>query len=98
MAAIASTEKVVCPYCGATGVVRIWSCGCQGVSHDEHKENCSRPGAFFDDFWRDCGKSGNVRDHKLSLEFHMANIKTIISCQTLKEYIATEIMSITLIS
>ena len=63
MATIASTEKVVCPYCGATGVVRIWSCGCQGVSHNEHKKNCSRPGAFFDDFWRDCGKSGNVRDH-----------------------------------
>jgi hypothetical protein len=61
MSEVISTEVVTCPYCGAKGTIRIYSCGCQGISHSEHTRDCNRKArtgteAFFDAFERTCSQ------------------------------------------
>jgi hypothetical protein len=69
MAQVVSTQNVTCPGCGAVGIVRIWSCGCQGTSASGQCEGHNRypVGAcirFFSNLRRDCGQSGDVKTHE----------------------------------
>jgi predicted RNA-binding Zn-ribbon protein involved in translation (DUF1610 family) len=64
MAQIVSTQKINCPQCGAIAIVRIWSCGCQDISHGGHDSNCSYGGGiYFDDFEKECGEVGEQKTH-----------------------------------
>ena len=68
MAQIVSTQKVICPKCETTGIVRIWSCGCQDVSfadHDDHCPNKTITGEdlYFYEFEKVCGEVGANREH-----------------------------------
>ncbi len=70
MARIADTQQVHCPHCGATAIVRIWSCGCQWPSrsgiyggHNSQQYECQNLG-FFSSFKRACGQSGDDKTHQ----------------------------------
>lgn len=64
MAQIVSTQRIVCPRCGAVGIVRIWSCGCQDVNHTRHEKRCNYSGdAFFIELKQECGEFGEVKKH-----------------------------------
>ena len=55
MAHIVSTNVITCPECGVQAIVRVWSCGCQGVSAPAHKSNCSyRNSDLFERYKREC--------------------------------------------
>lgn len=63
MAKEESCEEIQCPWGGATGVVRKWSCGCHEVSFTQRDDNCSSSAVFFSDLKRDCGKGGKTSTH-----------------------------------
>lgn len=55
MAKVVSTNVVTCPGCGVQAIVRVWSCGCQGVTAPPHKDGCPyRYKGYFEKFKRAC--------------------------------------------
>jgi hypothetical protein len=66
MAQVVSTQQIVCPTCNATGVVRVWTCGCQDVIHKKHEITCPEEMKLFDFFYDvkiECGEKGPPRTH-----------------------------------
>ena len=66
MADVVNGAVVTCPSCGVQGVVRFWSCGCQGVSYPNHPFECKQSRPYFDALSRFCQK----------LDTHGANPQT----------------------
>ena len=63
MAKIVSTQQIMCPKCNAVGIVRIWSCGCQDISHGGHNSNCQyQDDEFFKSFESYCGSPWDLSD------------------------------------
>ena len=56
MAEVVSGSPISCPSCGVQGVVRFWSCGCQGVDYPNHPFECKQPRPYFDALRRFCQK------------------------------------------
>ena len=64
MAKIVSTHQINCPNCNAIGIVRVWSCGCQDVTHSDHDDDCNYiANFFFIDFEEECGEPGSPKEH-----------------------------------
>ena len=56
MAEVVAAGVLTCPSCGVQAIVRVWSCGCLGVSYPEHRYDCKQPRPYFDAVTRYCQK------------------------------------------
>jgi hypothetical protein len=66
MATVVSSVAITCPQCRTQATVRVWTCGCQGVTYADHTFDCKQPRPYFDVFARSCQK----------LDTHGANPQT----------------------
>ena len=67
MAEVVSAIAVTCPSCGIQGVVRVWTCGCQGITYPSHPFECKQPRPYFDKLARSCQK---VDTHGINPQTH----------------------------
>ena len=63
MAQVVSSNVVSCPSCSVQAVVRVWTCGCQGISYPEHSQVCKQPRPYFDIFISHCQKQATHGDN-----------------------------------
>ena len=56
MAEVVSSNVLTCPSCSVQAVVRVWSCGCQGISYPNHPYDCKQARPYFDSINRFCQK------------------------------------------
>ena len=54
MANVVSSQMATCPSCAIQAIIRVWSCGCQGVDHPDHLDGCDAPQSYFDVYPRLC--------------------------------------------
>ena len=54
MAYVVASNIASCPSCAVQANIRVWACGCQGVSHPDHLEGCELPYGYFDIYNRLC--------------------------------------------
>jgi hypothetical protein len=56
MAEVTSAIAVTCPSCAVQAVIRVWTCGCQGIEYPNHPVTCEQPRPYFDAYLRYCLK------------------------------------------
>ena len=56
MAEVVSSSIATCPSCSVQAVIRVWTCGCQGVDYPNHPCECKQPRPYFDAYRRACQK------------------------------------------
>ena len=71
MAQVVASNVVTCPLCAVQANIRVWSCGCQGLSYPDHLERCELDSSYFESYDRYCqelqARGRNPQRHLVAL-------------------------------
>ena len=69
IAYVVASNMASCPSCAVQANIRVWLCGCQGVSYPDHLEECALPDGYFDTYNRYCQE---LQAHGKNPQTHLA--------------------------